>query len=272
MIRVNRLIPRRTFIIGAVGFLSYLYFGLHSIAVKQYTIAISNLPKEFEGFTILHLTDLHSKEYGVKQDKLLDLINRQSFDMVAMTGDFIDKSNPDVEPILSLVKGLSSKPVFFVPGNHEWSHEFNIKSVLETHGVEILENKVLKYSKGSSHIWIVGVDDPYLRRDKLDQALEGITDSQPRILLAHAPNVFMPAAESNIELVLVGHTHGGQVRLPIVGAIVAPGQGLFPKYDYGQFMSGSTNMIINCGLGESVLPIRFYSRPEIVLVKLVSSS
>ncbi|MEL1135777.1 metallophosphoesterase [Desulfitobacterium sp. THU1] len=269
MRRANRLISRRTFIIGGVGFLSYLYFALHSITVKHYTIAVSNLPKEFEGFTILHLTDLHSKEYGDKQDKLLDLINRQSFDMVAMTGDFIDKSNPDVEPTLSLVKGLSSKPIFFVPGNHEWSHKFKIKSVLETHGVEILENKGLKYSKGNSHIWIVGVDDPYLRRDRLDQALDGITDSQPRVLLAHAPNIFMPAAKSSIELVLVGHTHGGQVRLPMVGAVVAPGQGLFPKYDYGQFTSGSTNMIINCGLGESVLPIRFYSRPEIVLVKLV---
>lgn len=268
---MKRLISRRTFIIGGIGLLSYLYLDLHWINIKKYTIAINNLPKDFEGFTILHLTDLHSKEYGNKQDKLLETINRQSFDIVAITGDFIDKHNPDVEPTLSLVRGLSSKSIFFVPGNHEWSHEFRNKSELETHGVEILENKGQKYSKGNSYIWIVGVDDPSLRRDKLNQALDSITDSQPRILLAHAPNIFMPAAKSNIDVVLVGHTHGGQVRLPIVGAIVAPGQGLFPKYDYGQFASGSTNMIINCGLGESVLPIRFYNRPEIVLVKLVSS-
>lgn len=69
----------------------------------------------------------------------------------------------------------------------------------------------------------------------------------------------------------MGHTHGGQVRLPFVGAVVAPGQELFPEFDYGQFTSGSTNMIINGGLGESVLPIRFYNRPEIVLVTLISS-
>lgn len=266
----NKLISRRMFIVGGIGLISYLYFDVHSVAIKQYTIAISNLPKDFEGFTILHLTDLHAKEYGDKQNKLLNLINRQNFDIVALTGDFIDKNNPDVEPTLSLVKGIGDKPVFFVPGNHEWSHDFKTKPVLEEHGVTVLANKNLKYLKRDSHIWIMGVDDPYLHRDKLNQALDGSEDSQPKILLAHAPNVFSSAAQSNIDLVLVGHTHGGQVRLPVIGALVAPGQGFFPKYDYGQFTSGLTNMIINGGLGESLLPIRFYNRPEIVLVKLVS--
>jgi uncharacterized protein len=267
----NKLLSRRAFIIGGIGTLSYLYFDLHSIAIKQYTIVIPNLPKDFEGFTVLHLTDLHSKEYGENQKQLISLINRQSFDMVAITGDLVDRNNPNTESALSLVRGLKSKPVFFVPGNHEWWTDYRIKSSLENHGVRILENKTFKYTKGNSHIWIVGVDDPYLRRDKLDEALGGVTDSQPKILLAHAPNIFPSAIKSNVELILVGHTHGGQVRLPLVGAVVAPGQGLFPKFDYGIFTSGSTNMIINGGLGESVLPIRFYNRPEVVLVKLVSS-
>lgn len=269
---MNKLISRRAFIIGGIGMVSYLYFDLHSVAIKQYTIQINNLPKDFENFTILHLTDLHAKEYGYKQDQLLNLINRQSFDMVAITGDFIDKDRPNVEPTLSLVRGLISKPIFFVPGNHEWWNGFIIKSVLEDHGVTILENKKFKYAKSNTYIWIVGVDDPYLGRDKLNEAIEGIADSQPKVLLAHAPNIFPTATKSDIELVLVGHTHGGQVRLPFIGAVVAPGQGLFPKYDYGQFTAGSTNMIINGGLGESVLPIRFYNRPEIVLVKLVSAA
>ena len=266
----NKRISRRAFFLGGIGLAAYLYYDLHSIAIKHYTIVINNLPEEFEGFTILHLTDLHAKQYGDKQEKLLTIINRQSFDMVAITGDVMDKNNPDAEPALSLVRGLSSKPIFFVPGNHEWWHDFSIKPLLEDYGVKILENKKYKYSKGNSYIWIAGVDDPYLRRDNLDEALDGLADSQPRVLLAHAPNIFPTAAMSNIQLVLAGHTHGGQVRLPLVGALVAPGQGFFPKYDYGQFTSGSTNMIVNGGLGESVLPIRFYNRPEIVLVKMVS--
>ncbi|EHL09130.1 Ser/Thr phosphatase family protein [Desulfitobacterium hafniense DP7] len=264
-------ISRRTFIIGGIGLLSYLYFNVHSLAVKHYTVAINGLPQEFEGFTILHLTDLHAKKYGDRQDKLIRLINRQNFDMVAMTGDFIDKDNPDLEPTLELIQGLAAKPIFFVPGNHEWRYDFSIKSSLEEHGVKILDNKNAELARGDARLWIAGVDDPYLHRDKLEEALHGIADAQPKLLLAHAPNIFKPAAESGVELVLVGHTHGGQVRLPLIGAIVAPGQGLFPQYDYGHFTAGSTNMIVNGGLGESTLPLRFCSRPEIVLVKLVSA-
>ena len=268
----TKLLSRRSFILGGLATLSYLYFDLHSIAVKRYTIAISKLPIEFQGFTILHLSDLHSKKYGDGQRYLIELINRQQFDAVAITGDLVDKSNPGMEPAIALVKGLQSKPLFFVPGNHEWWTNYEIKSPLKDHGVQILENGHFKYNIGNSHIWIMGVDDPYLGRDQLNMALEGVSDSVPKVLLAHAPNIFSKAVEANVDLVLVGHTHGGQIRLPLVGAVVAPGQGLFPKFDYGHFTSGSTNMIINGGLGESVLPIRFYNRPEIVLVTLVSSS
>ncbi|WP_128751357.1 metallophosphoesterase [Desulfosporosinus sp. HMP52] len=266
-----KLMSRRSFILGGIATLSYLYFDLHSIAIKRYTIAISSLPVEFQGFTILHLTDFHSKEYGDSQRNLIELINRQQFDAVAITGDLVDKSNPNMEPAISLVKGLHSKPVFFVPGNHEWWTNYQIKSPLEAQGVHILDNGHFKYKIGNSYIWIMGVDDPYLGRDQLDIALAGVSDSVPKVLLAHAPNIFSKAIKDNIDLVLVGHTHGGQVRLPLVGAVIAPGQGFFPEFDYGQFTSGSTKMIINGGLGESVLPIRFYNRPEIVLVTLVSS-
>ncbi|MGI6582793.1 MAG: metallophosphoesterase, partial [bacterium] len=90
------------------------------------------------------------------------------------------------------------------------------------------------------------------------------------VLLAHAPDIFPAAAEAGLELVLVGHTHGGQIRLPFVGAVLAPGQGLLPHYDYGPFTEGGTTMIVNGGLGESLLPVRFNLRPEIVLVTLVA--
>lgn len=218
-----KLLSRRSFILGGIATLSYLYFDLHLIAVKR-TIAISKLPVEFQGFTILHLTDLHSKEYGAGQKHLIELINRQQFDAVAMTGDLVDKSNPSMEPAVSLVKGLQSKPIFFVPGNHEWFTNYQIKSPLKDLGVHILGNGHFKYNLGNSHIWMLGVDDPYLGRDQLDMALSGVSDSEPKILLAHAPNIFPKAMKGNIDLVLAGHTHGGQVRLPLIGALVAPGQ------------------------------------------------
>ncbi len=94
----------------------------------------------------------------------------------------------------------------------------------------------------------------------------------PKFLLAHAPNIFSSAVQSKIYLVMAGHTHGGQVRLPFLGAIIVPGQGFFPELDYGLFSSGNTTMVINGGLGESVLPVRFFNRPEIVLITLEAAS
>lgn len=268
----GKLISRRTFLIGSFGLAAYLLFEEFTIEVRKYTILIPNLPREFEGFNILHISDLHSKWLGHKQDYLLETINKYKFDIVAITGDLVDKRDPKMEPGLTLVEGLKKKPIFFVPGNHEWWSGYNVKEPLESLNVYILENTSFKFSKGDSHIWISGVDDPYLDRDDLDKCLLAIDDTEPTVLLAHAPNIFNKAIISKIPLVLVGHTHGGQVRLPLIGAIVAPGQGLFPKYDYGLYKSGNTNMVINGGLGESVLPIRFNMRPEIVLVTLTSSN
>ena len=266
-------VSRRTFLIGGgLSFISYLFFEVKSIAVTKYVVPMKKLPSSFNGFTILHLTDLHSKEYGHDQKRLLELIKRYNFDMVAITGDLVDKDNPRIDPAINLIQGLPDKPVFFVPGNHEWLSNYKIKEPLVSEGVHILENANYQYFKGDEYMWIIGVDDPYLGKDHLDLAMEGTDDSSPRLLLAHAPNIYPAAIQSKIDLAMTGHTHGGQVRLPILGAIIAPGQGLFPKLDYGLYSSNSTKMVINGGLGESVLPIRFYNRPEIVLITLESGA
>lgn len=252
----------------ALFFCFYSYTQIHSLTVTRYTVSIKNLPATFEGFTILQLSDLHSKNYGAAQEQLLELINKQNFDMVALTGDFVDKKDPSIEPSINLLKGLTDKPMFFVPGNHDWWTNFALQEPLKSLGVAILQNQAVKYIKDGEHIWILGVDDPYTDRDNLKGSLEQVDDSAAKILLAHAPNIYDEAIRSNIDLVLTGHTHGGQVRLPLVGAIVAPGQGFFPKLDYGLYAKNSTSMVINGGIGESALPIRFNSRPEIVLITL----
>lgn len=266
---------RRQFIlggIGAVGTLFYLYHDVQAVRVTQYTIPVKNLPEEFQGFTILHLSDLHCKRYGDGQARILDLISQFSFDMVAVTGDFIDRDDPDFMPGRELIRKLINKPVFFVSGNHEWRYQFSLRTELAEEGVYVLQNKAYRYMLGDSHIWILGVDDPYTRRDDLDNTIAQVQDQAPKILLAHAPNIYQKAIDNDIDLLLVGHTHGGQVRLPFLGAIYVPGQQFFPKYDYGHFQSNNSHMVINCGLGESRdFPLRFYSRPEIVLIKLVSS-
>lgn len=266
----NRKISRRKFIIGGgLALLSaYWFFQVKTVAVTMYTVAIRDLPPSFQGFTILHLTDLHCKEYGKYQNRLLRLINKQNYDLVAITGDLVDKGNPYTGPAMDLVQGLSHKPVFFVPGNHEWWTGFTIKEQLLSRGVKVLENSSCKFFSGEDYIWLVGVDDPYSGRDNLGGALRGVGGKVPRILLTHAPTVYAEAVKLEIDLVMAGHTHGGQVRIPFVGAILVPGQGLFPELDYGLFSSGNTTMVINGGLGESMVPVRIFNRPEIVLITL----
>lgn len=122
--------------------------------------------------------------------------------------------------------------------------------------------------QNGTHIWLVGVEDPSLGMARLDQALENVSEGAMTVLLAHAPNIYKEAVENEMNLVLVGHTHEGQVRLPFIGALFVPGQGFFPQYDYGLYDSGLTNMIINAGLGESGLPIRINMQSEIVLITL----
>lgn len=247
----------------------YIYHQTSSIAVKRYTVEIKGLPESLNGYTILHLNDLHNKDYG---EELINLIKKQHFDIVAFTGDIIDKRTPDIKPPVKLLKGIKNKPVYFVTGNHEWWAKYPYRKSLESHGVNILDNRAVKIATGGEHFWLLGVDDPHTGRDRLGKALKSVADNNPKILLAHAPRIFDEAVNSNIDLVLVGHTHGGQIRLPFVGAVVAPGQGFFPKYDYGLYSSDSTRMIINGGVGESVFPIRFNMKPEIILVKLVPSN
>lgn len=247
----------------------FLHLERYSIVIKRYTIAIPNLPADFQGFTILHISDLHNKEFGDDQKEILNLINQEKFDLVAVTGDLIDKHNPKSASAIKLLANLSSTPTFFVPGNHEWWTGFQMREDLERLGITILENNTQKIVRGNSFFWLLGVDDPYLGRDRLDIALKDVDDFAPKILLAHAPNIFSTAVNNQIDLILVGHTHGGQVRIPFIGAVIVPGQGWFPEFDYGLFSSQTTKMIINGGLGESGLPIRFNMRPEIVLIKLV---
>lgn len=249
----------------------YLYFERYTLRVRKYTIPVRNLPEGFHGYTILHLTDLHGKRFGRRQARLIRLIRNLNYHVVVLTGDLVNKFWPDIKPAMELVKKLTGRPVYFVPGNHEWVTGFKAKEPLAQFGVRIIDNKAEKLFQDGSHIWIVGVDDPHLGRDRLDQAVAAVDDSAPRVLLAHSPGIFPRAVRNQIDLVIVGHTHGGQVRIPFLGALVVPGQGLFPRWDYGIYKTGRTTMVISCGLGESDLPIRFNIKPEVVLITLVNA-
>jgi hypothetical protein len=231
---------------------------------------VANLPAAFEGFTFLHLSDLHDKRFGPGQRDLLALIVRDRFDAVALTGDFIQYHQPQLVPALELVAALREWPIFFVNGNHEWHAHFKYRfreQLLEA-GVRILKNRAEAMERGRGRLWIAGVDDPVTGRMDAAAALGGTDDGSPVVLLAHAPLAFPAAVQAGVALMLAGHTHGGQVRLPVLGSPYVSGMGFFPRWDYGMFREGRTTLIVSAGLGETRLPIRINSRPEIAFVTL----
>ena len=158
-------------------------------------------------------------------------------------------------------------------------HEYeDLKMGLAKAGVIVLEDQKVQIKRDGESIYILGIDDPSFREDYLFGDAASVTSSALSelqnesdgytILLAHRPELFETYVDAGVDLVFSGHAHGGQFRLPFIGGLVAPNQGFFPKYDAGLFSKGSTTMIVSRGVGNSVIPIRFNNRPEIILVTL----
>ena len=268
---------RRMFLTGGMSLFPYLYLERLSVAVRRYRVQVTALPASFEGFTILHLSDLHEKEFGRGGSELIELLSRERFDLVALTGDLVLGDSPRLTPALDILAGLariSDAPIYCVLGNHDWrlerGAEFNDR--LREAGADVLSNAWATVKRGKERLFVVGVDDPVTKRARLDQALLGVDRNWPRLLLSHSPHTLPKAVEQGIDLMLAGHTHGGQVRLPILGALFVPAMGFFPPLDYGLYRFGPTTLIVSGGLGESGLPIRFNMRPEVSIVTLTSRS
>ena len=257
----------------AVMAVIYLYWGNTKIGVTNITVTYENIPDEFNGFKIVHISDLHNAEFGDGQKDLIGKIEAQDADIIVITGDMIDSRRTDVDKAVELITGLGNKiPVYYVTGNHESRvREYNeLESKLIENGVTVLKNESVKIEKDSSFINVIGVDDPSFgmsANDIFHTVSELKTDGYD-VLLSHRPELFETYCESGAELVLCGHAHGGQVRIPFAGGLVAPNQGLFPEYTAGSYKSGSTEMIVSRGLGNSIIPLRVNNPPELVVITL----
>lgn len=249
------------------------------------TLSDNRLPASFSGFRIAHVSDLHNAEFGEGNTKLLRMISENSPDIIVITGDLVDSSRTDIHVAVAFA-GESAKiaPTYYVTGNHEAlisQQEYEtLKTGLEAAGVIVLENEAVRLERDGEEIALIGLADPdfTIKGDLFGEVPSMVTtklknlvgeENLYTILLSHRPELFDTYVSSHIDLVLSGHSHGGQFRFPLIGGLVAPNQGLFPKYDAGLFTEGNTNMIISRGLGNSVIPLRFNNRPELILVELV---
>ncbi|HZK46680.1 MAG TPA: metallophosphoesterase [Atopostipes sp.] len=267
--------------LGLILFLIWMIWGNLSIAITHFTISNNRVPDEFDGFKIAHLSDIHDKDI---RRALQQSLESESLDIIVITGDLIDSKNPDIEQAVDLVKYLQTiAPVYFVTGNHEaWSGVYNrLENKLIETGVHVLANERILIKQGNESILLMGVQDPSFNIESnllaeesalIEGTLQTLTEDSAAysILLSHRPELFDVYVRHRIDLIFSGHAHGGQFRLPFIGGLVAPDQGLFPTYTAGIYEEENTQMVVSRGLGNSIIPIRFNNRAEIVLIELQS--
>ena len=241
----------------------------------NYTVESAKLPAALDGYVIAQVADLHCAEYDQGNQKLLSMLRDAKPDIIVFTGDTFDERHPDKTPTLEFLRAcVEIAPCYMVTGNHECamnrSDYYDLEAQIRETGVTILHDKAIKLEKNGESITLLGVDDENFIGTVYSSAqlreMAG-TDSFA-VLLSHRPEYFWRYAESQIDLTLSGHAHGGQFRLPLVGGLYAPGQGALPEYDSGIYTYQNANMIVSRGIGQSSFPIRFNNRPELVIVTL----
>ena len=275
-------------LIGFIAVLFLLFTGWilwqnTALMVTELTIKNDKIPSGFSGFRLAQISDLHNAEFGKENENLLSMLKECEPDMILITGDLIDSRRTDIETGISFSKKAAMiAPVYYVTGNHEARIEEyeELMTGLDKAGIHILENEAVIVENSEDRITVAGINDPSFVTDYLfgdsetvakDILTELISDEDIyTVLLSHRPELFETYVECNADLVFSGHAHGGQFRVPFVGGLIAPNQGLFPKYDAGVYSKEGTDMIVSRGIGNSILPFRINNRPEIVLVELQS--
>lgn len=266
----------------------FLYAGDNCLTVSHVDFYSPRLPAAFDGYRIVHISDLHSKRFGQNQERLISRVRREHPDAIAVTGDLVRREDRDFTAALCCIRRLAEiAPVWFIPGNHEADLEgyFILKKQLKAAGALILEDAYVPLRRGADQILLAGVIDPISRRaaealpkgrvtstraDKTARALAGLEVPRCRfmLLLAHRPELFQVYLAAGADLTLSGHAHGGQVRLPFLGGLFSPSQGWLPPYTNGLYLCGSQGMAVSRGLGGKRMIPRVFNRPHIPVVCL----
>jgi uncharacterized protein len=275
---------RRNFLLGtgATAAAFTLYSGeiaRHEIDIVQRPIAINNLPPPFHGYRIVQISDIHLDEYTEPffLERIVHHVNNLAPDLVLLTGDFITHGSLTfiagshaIRRCSEILTTLTAPLRYAILGNHDVS--FNAPLVIESlkaHGTPVLVNEYLPIERNGSRIWLCGVDDPGMSHPDLDLTLPAKPDG-PVLLMAHEPdfadNVVAHPRGHLVDLMLSGHSHGGQIRLPFLGPLILPP--LAEKYPEGYYRFNQMQLYVNRGIGTVGLPFRLNCPPEITVITL----
>ncbi len=255
-----------------------VFFWWNNSALTVSNVTIES-PVEQE-IRILHLSDLHGAWFGMEQSRLVQAAKRLNPDVIVITGDMIDTIH-DSEAAFSLIGQMAAlAPTYCVTGNHEelvrrsgsGEYEKLLEVIEETENAYLLRGETVQLFEG---ITLTGADDiPFAGgMAAYEGYIAQIAEEKGTVfsvLLAHRPEMVQYYAAAGFDLTLSGHAHGGQIRLPLVGGLFAPGQGVLPEYDGGLYaLDGSGQMYVSRGLGNSVFPFRVFNQPEIAVIDIV---
>jgi predicted MPP superfamily phosphohydrolase len=254
----------------------------HHLTVERLELKIPNLPEAFDGFRIAQLSDFHYGTYTGEHEisAAVRLANSLKPDLVVITGDFItapsfDRTPATTHPVYTelglcaqVLSGLSSaNAVLGCVGNHDvWVNRQYIAEVFSSFAMTLLVNENRAIERNGKRLWIAGVDDAIFGTADFARALRGIPPNEPILMLAHEPDLADEAAKYPIAVQLAGHSHGGQIRFPLLGALYLPE--LAKKYPFGYYRVGKMHLYTNRGIGTIVLPYRFNAPPEVTIVTL----
>ncbi len=260
--------------VSAAALCGFLYFENKCLTVSEYIAESMKISDENDGLCIVQVSDLQNTEFGHKNKRLIGKIKSLEPDIIVVTGDIVDCHRTDVYSALDFAKEISKIcKVYYVCGNHEGvlGNYKRLCGDLRENGIIVLNNESVYFDK-EKNIRITGMTDPYFGfvKDIPSMLRKKAKEDKTafNILLSHRPELFKIYAKSGFDIAFCGHAHGGQIRLPFIGGLFSPHQGLFPKYTSGIHQKGSFKMVISRGLGNSVFPFRIFNRPEIVKVVL----
>lgn len=268
--------PKKRFVILTIVVVLLIPFFIwqnNALTESTYYYDVSGIDPKLARMKIAQVSDLHNKKFGKEQKTLLKKLENYQPDVIFVTGDVVDANHTNIEVAMDFLRGaVEIAPVYFVVGNHEmWLDTqvlANLREQMEAVGVYYMDNECLSIPYGETTYNLMGLDVDNLYGNRLDQCLESENKEKLTILLAHEPQYFQRYCDLNMDLVFSGHAHGGQVRLPFIGGLVAPDQGFFPKYTEGTYIENATTMVVSRGLGNSIIPVRVFNFPEIVYVEL----
>lgn len=278
--RKNKTIKITILIFLIIFCIFAVWRGNVTVGVTYFKIDSESIPAAFSGYRIAQVSDLHNAELGKNNSRVIRLLRQEEPDIIVITGDLVDSNHPDIDIAAEFAaRAIKIAPCYYVTGNHEaWlgKQYEELEERLKDMGVTVLHDESVELTENGAVIRLVGLDDPdfapadVLTGERLDKIKREYLNPEGEftILLSHRPELFEEYVSADMDLVFCGHAHGGQFRIPFVGGLIAPNQGLFPEYDAGMYRKEKTVMLVSRGIGNSIIPVRINNRPEVIIAEL----